>query len=168
MVVPSIRTSRLELISCGPAFMRAALQGMPMPVDYQLPSDFPGDLTGLMQRRLVQLERNPLEQPYLVRSLVFDEQMIGYVGFHAMPDFRGRLEVGYTIFSSFRRQGFAFEAVDGLFDWARLEPGVNTFVASVRPTNVASLAVIAKFGFVQIGRQWDEEDGEELVFELLA
>jgi [ribosomal protein S5]-alanine N-acetyltransferase len=146
--------------------MRAALQGTPMPLDYQLPSDFPGDLTGLMHRRLVQLEKNPLEQPYLVRSIVFDGQMIGYVGFHAMPDFRGRLEVGYTIFPEFRRQGFGLEAVRGLFDWARLESGVKTFVASVRPKNLASLAVIAKFGFVQVGRQWDADDGEELVFEL--
>ncbi len=146
--------------------MRAALQNQPMPVDYQLPSDFPGDLTGLMYRRLRQLEKNPLEQPYLVRSLVFERQMIGYAGFHAMPDFRGRLEVGYTIFSDFRRQGFALEAVDGLLDWARLESGVKTFVASVSPGNVASLALVAKFGFAQVGRQWDEEDGEELVFEL--
>jgi hypothetical protein len=36
-----------------------------------------------MQRWLVQLEKTPLEQLYWVSSLVFDEQMIGYVGFHA-------------------------------------------------------------------------------------
>lgn len=96
-----------------------------MLVDYQLPSDFPGDLTGLMHRRLKQLEKNPFEQPYLVRSVVFAGQMIGCVGFHAAPSFAGRLEVGYTIFSEFRRQGFALEAVDGLLDWARLEPGTS-------------------------------------------
>jgi len=37
--------------------------------------------------------------------------------------------------------------------------------ASVGPDNVASLATIAHFGFVQIGQQWDDEDGLELVFE---
>lgn len=168
VVVPSIGTSRLELISCDPAFMRAALQGTPILVDYQLSSDFPGDLTGLMHRRLRQLEINPLEQPFLLRSLVFEGQMIGIAGFHAMPDFRGRLEVGYTIFSNFRRQGFALEAVDGLLDWARLEDGVKTFVASVSPSNLASLALVGKLGFVQVCRQWDAEDGEELVFELPA
>jgi [ribosomal protein S5]-alanine N-acetyltransferase len=94
--------------------------------------------------------------------------MIGVIGFHAMPDARGRLEVGYRIFSSFRRQGFALEAVKALFDWARLESDVNTFVASVSPRNVASLALIAQLGFVQTGRQWDVDDGEELVFELPA
>jgi [ribosomal protein S5]-alanine N-acetyltransferase len=91
-----------------------------------------------------------------------------------MPSFAGKFEVGYTILSNFRRQGFALESVRGLFDWAELEPGtlvlfdpeVKAFVASVSPNNLASLVLIAKLGFVQIGRQWDEQDGEELVFEL--
>jgi [ribosomal protein S5]-alanine N-acetyltransferase len=143
-----------------------ALQAEPMSLGYQLPEQFPGDLRGLLSRRLAQLEKNSLEQPFLARSLVFDGQMIGYAGFHAMPSFAGRLEVGYTIFPDFRRQGFALEAVRGLFEWAKLESDVITFVASVSPRNVASLALIAKLGFVQVGRQWDEEDGEELVFEL--
>jgi [ribosomal protein S5]-alanine N-acetyltransferase len=149
--------------------MRAALEDQPTVhelVDYQLPSQFPGDLSGLMNRRLAQLERDPLEQAFLARSIVFDHQMIGAIGFHAKPSFAGRLEVGYRIFSAFRRQGFALEAVTGLFDWARLESGVRTFVASVSPNNLASLALIGKLGFVQVGRQWDADDGEELVFEL--
>jgi [ribosomal protein S5]-alanine N-acetyltransferase len=145
--------------------MQAALH-MPMPVDDQLPSDFPGDLTGLLRLRLAQLEHDPLEQPFLLRSIVFEGQMVGMVGFHAKPSFAGKLEVGYTIFSSFRRQGFALEAVKGLLAWARLEAGVKTFVASVSPSNLASLALVGKLGFVQVGRQWDDADGEELVFEL--
>ncbi len=170
-VVKSICTLRLELISWSPSLLRTALKDQTLVqrlVDYQLPAQFPGDLSGLLRLRLAQLERDPLEQGFLLRSIVFKGQMIGLIGFHAKPSFSGRLEVGYTIFSEFRRQGFALEAVDGLFDWARLEPGVNIFVASVRPTNVASLAVIAKFGFVQVGRQWDTDDGEELVFEKAA
>ncbi len=146
--------------------MRAALQAEPMSVGYQLPEQFPGDLRGLLKRRLAQLEKNPLEQAFLARSIVFDGQMIGVIGFHAMSDGHGRFEVGYRIFPEFRHQGFALEAVMGLFDWARLEPDVSTFVASVSPRNLASLALIAKLGFVQTGRQWDADDGEELVFEL--
>jgi Acetyltransferase (GNAT) domain len=94
-------------------------------VDYQLPSDFLSDMRGLLHRRLVQLEKNPFEQPYLIRSVVFAGQMIGHVGFHAAPSFAGKLEVGYTIFPEFRRQGFALEAVRGLLDWAKLEPDIS-------------------------------------------
>jgi hypothetical protein len=37
--------------------------------------------------------------------------------------------------------------------------------ATISPTNQASLATIAGFGFVENGEQWDEEDGLELIFE---
>jgi [ribosomal protein S5]-alanine N-acetyltransferase len=171
MLVPSIRTSRLELISWSLPFMRAAIQDDPQRqalAGYQLPEQFPGDLNGLLKRRLTQLERDPLEQAFLVRSIVFDGHMIGAIGFHAKPSFAGKLEVGYRIFPEFRRKGFALEAVTGLLEWGKLEPGVRTFVASVSPSNLASLALIAKLGFVQVGRQWDDEDGEELVFEVPA
>jgi RimJ/RimL family protein N-acetyltransferase len=33
--------------------------------------------------------------------------------------------------------------------------------------NEPSLAIARRFGFVEIGRHWDDEDGEELEFELV-
>ena len=65
-----------------------------------------------------------------------------------------------------RRRGLASEAVAAMFDWARREHGVHRFRASVAPDNAASQAVIARFGFRQTGVQWDDLDGEELVFDL--
>jgi RimJ/RimL family protein N-acetyltransferase len=50
--------------------------------------------------------------------------------------------------------------------WARREHDIRHFVASVGPTNVPSFTLIRKLGFAQTGVQWDDEDGEELVFEL--
>ena len=41
-------------------------------------------------------------------------------------------------------------------------------MASVSPENVASLALVGKLGFVRVGRQWDADDGQELVLELAA
>jgi ribosomal-protein-alanine N-acetyltransferase len=46
------------------------------------------------------------------------------------------------------------------------EPGVSTVRATIRPGNVPSLATISGFGFTEIGEQWDEEDGRELIFEV--
>jgi hypothetical protein len=31
--------------------------------------------------------------------------------------------------------------------------------------DAASLATVARFGFAEVGEQWDEEDGRELIFE---
>jgi [ribosomal protein S5]-alanine N-acetyltransferase len=53
-----------------------------------------------------------------------------------------------------------------MFDWARGEHGIHRFRASIAPDNAASQAVVARFGFRQTGVQWDDLDGEELVFEL--
>ena len=97
--------------------------------------------------------------------------MIGHIGFHGPPgangpEKAGALEVGYTVFEPFRRQGYATEAVVGILEWARAEHGVRHFVASVGPRNDPSLALVRRLGFRQTGTQWDDEDGEELVFEL--
>ena len=54
-----------------------------------------------------------------------------------------------------------------MFDWASHEHAVRWFIASVSPTNEPSLSLVRKLGFVQTGTQWDEIDGQELVFELV-
>ena len=48
---------------------------------------------------------------------------------------------------------------------AQAEPGIRTVRASISPDNTASLATVAGFGFSQVGEQWDDEDGLELIFE---
>jgi len=122
-----------------------------------------------MRYRLEQLSVDPSIQPWLLRAMVLREPkplVIGHIGFHAPPDAYHKVEVGYSVDADYRRQGFAFEAVQALFAWANAEHRVQHFVASIAPTNAASLGLAQKLGFVQTGRQWDEEDGEELVFEL--
>ncbi len=95
-----------------------------------------------------------------------DATVVGHVGFHGPPDREGRVEIGYTVVSAHRRRGFAEEAVRALLEWCWADHGVRAFRASVGPWNEPSLRLIRKLGFVQVGTQWDEEDGEELVFHL--
>jgi hypothetical protein len=40
--------------------------------------------------------------------------------------------------------------------------------ATISPGNAASLATISGFGFAEVGEQWDDEDGLELIFEIPA
>jgi RimJ/RimL family protein N-acetyltransferase len=120
----------------------------------------------LLELRQGQLRDDPDIAPWLLRAIVLVDtgEMIGHIGFHGPPDARGFVEVGYAIVSEHRRMGFAREAVTALFGWAR-ERGVKGFRASVGPWNDPSLGLIAQLGFRQTGVQWDEQDGEELVFE---
>lgn len=78
------------------------------------------------------------------------------------------VEVGYVLLPRYRGRGYAIEAVHALFAWARHNPRVSVFRASVSPENERSLNLVRKLGFVQVGEQVDPEDGLELVFELPA
>ena len=53
-----------------------------------------------------------------------------------------------------------------MLDWAAREHGIRDFRASIAPTNAPSLAVVGRLGFLQKGSQWDDVDGEELIFEV--
>jgi [ribosomal protein S5]-alanine N-acetyltransferase len=130
----------------------------------------PDDLAHFLEFRIADLSADPKAQPWLGRAIVLDDpragrRVIGSVGFHAPPDETGQVEVGYRIEPEYRRQGVATEVVRALFEWAWREHGVTRFRASTAPDNLASQAVLARFGFVQTGTQMDEFDGEELVFE---
>ena len=146
---------------------RAAAQdllGLTLPEDWPTADDDP-----VLRLRLRQMGAAPTVQQWLVRAMVLREDgrpMIGHIGFHGPPDERGAVEVGYTVFPEYRRRGYAHEAVAALFDWATAQHGIRCFVASVSPTNAPSLGLVRKLGFQQVGSQWDEVDGEELVFEL--
>jgi RimJ/RimL family protein N-acetyltransferase len=52
--------------------------------------------------------------------------------------------------------------VRALIDWANGEHGITRFVASTTPDNVASLGVLRKLAFRQIG-----DEAGEVTFELL-
>jgi RimJ/RimL family protein N-acetyltransferase len=136
-----------------------------------IPPDMPDRLDNFLQFRIADLEVDASAQPWLGRAIVLTDpdgtrHAIGSAGFHAPPDQDGRVEVGYRVEPAYRRKGVATEVVRALLDWATLEHGVTRFRASVSPNNVASLAIIRGFGFQQVGVQFDDIDGEELVFEL--
>lgn len=172
MIVPPILSQRLELLSMSPEFMAAVLDGRRDKAEeligFSLSDEWPGDRERTLRMRQDQLRADPSSQPWLLRAIVLRQparSLVGQINFHAPPDSRGAVEVGYSILPEHRRRGYATEAVEALFIWAYREQGVRHFIASVSPDNEASLGVIGKFGFVQTGSQWDDEDGEELVFE---
>ncbi|MDN4638945.1 GNAT family N-acetyltransferase [Agreia sp. PsM10] len=144
-----------------------------------------GDLTGASLRAGVELPRpfvtteswlwpvfraklaaDPSAERLLVRAIV-DRQtgvVVGHAGFHASPDARGMVEIGYTVLEDHRRRGYATAAAALLLREAASR-GARVVRASVSPQNEASLSVVRRLGFVQVGHQVDEEDGLELVFE---
>jgi ribosomal-protein-alanine N-acetyltransferase len=138
-------------------------------VGASVPSWLPEQLEHFVQYRLATLRVDPSARPWLGRALVLTDaggarRVIGTAGFHAPPDAEGRVEIGYRVDPAYRRQGYAIEAAQGLFDWAAAQ-GIHRFIASISPDNEASLSMAAKLGFRHVGQQVDEIDGLELVFE---
>jgi RimJ/RimL family protein N-acetyltransferase len=132
----------------------------------------------LMEIRAHDCGADPDYLPWSVRAIGLRTrgemgEMIGHIGFHTRPDAAylrefvlGGVELGYAVAAPYRRQGYAAEAVRGLMGWAHRRHGVDRFVVSISPENVASVALAAKFGFEKVGGHWDEIDGYEDVYAL--
>jgi RimJ/RimL family protein N-acetyltransferase len=124
----------------------------------------------LWRLRLGQLAADPASARWIVRAAVAEPggAVVGHAGFHGPPDEAGIVEIGYSVSPEFRRQGYARAMLAELLRRAAAEPTVRTVRATISPGNAASLATISGFGFAEVGEQWDDEDGLELIFEIPA
>ena len=169
----SITSPRLVLVPLPADVLDAMLRGELGPATELLGAEPPG--WWAQQRRFVfelrrdQLRAQPSQQPWLLRAMLTRSApptVVGQIGFHEPPDRAGVVEVGYMVFPEHRRRGYAEEALRTMIDWAAGRPGVTAVRASVSPHNEPSLNLVAKLAFVQTGRQIDDIDGLELVFDL--
>ena len=159
-----------------PAFLEACLAGDGETAAQLLNLTIPPEwlqAQRLMQIRLDQLRRDPGLQPWLLRAMSRRREsvMIGHIGFHDQPDAEylrgfapGGVELGYTVFAPYRRQGYATEACAALMTWACQEHQVTRFVVSINRDNRPSLRIAEHFGFQKVGAYLDDEDGPEDVF----
>jgi RimJ/RimL family protein N-acetyltransferase len=167
----AIHCERFELRLMTADFIEAVLAGDESAADRALGARFPlehrseGD-EYVLRMRLDQMRANPESAHWLIRAIVApDGVMLGHAGFHGPPDERGFVELGYTIFEPFRRQGYAHDAATCMMRWAQNTHGVRHFRVSVGADNTASLALTDKLGFTRTGEQMDEIDGLEYIFE---
>ncbi len=118
--------------------------------------------------RAKQVVESPVDIDWFTGILVdvATGEVVGKAGFHAAPDADGMVEMGYGVDPAYRRRGYARAALLVLLERARQEPDVHILRATISPENAASLGLIAQFPFVEVGEQWDEEDGLETIYEL--
>jgi RimJ/RimL family protein N-acetyltransferase len=176
--VSVIVTDRLELVPVSDALellangRREDAEGM---LNVTMPDGWPDSHDrGFLAMRARQLAADPEDRDWMPRLVVLRDdgrRMIGHAGFHGKAGKNARndadaVELGYMIFSEHRGRGYATETVRALVQWASDAKGIHRFIASIGPENAPSLAIVRKLGFVEVGRHWDDEDGEELEFVL--
>jgi RimJ/RimL family protein N-acetyltransferase len=116
--------------------------------------------------RVPQIEQDASAADWIARAAVDGEVVVGHVGFHGPPDGRSMVEVAYSVDPEHRRRGYGRAMLAVALAWAHAER-VAIVRATIGPENGASLATVARFPFALVGEQWDEEDGRELVYELI-
>lgn len=175
MTSNEVRSQRLDLMAMSLELMEAVLSGdrerAQVMAGYRIPPDWPAGMEPTLRFRIAIARKQPEALPLLFRAMVLRKDpgvVVGRIGFHGPADDSGMLEIGYEVFPDHQRQGYAREAVIAMFGWARQDPGVRRFRATVSPGNAPSRRLVAGLGFVEDGSQWDEEDGEETIFERSA
>ena len=175
MTDSGVSSDRLDLVPMSLELMEALQRGDRESAEqlagYRIPAEWPEGMLSVLRFRIAIALAQPETVPLLLRAMVLradPKVVVGRIGFHGPADDTGMLEIGYEVFPPYRRRGYAREAVVAMFRWAQRDPAVLRFRATVSPENEPSRNLIAGLGFTEVGTQWDEEDGEETIFERSA
>ena len=126
------------------------------------------DFQGPLAWRVPQVKSDPSTNKWFVRWIVLKEnrEVIGSTSFHGAPDAQGMMEIGLGIETQYQNQGYAKEALLGMWRWVLTFPEVKNLRYTVSPENGPSITVIKHFGFEYKGQQIDAEDGPEDIYEM--
>ena len=76
------------------------------------------------------------------------------------------IEIGFGIVPERQNLGFGKELLHGMWKMICKEPDVKILRYTVSPENAPSVHIIKNLGFLEVGKQIDDEDGIELIFEM--
>jgi RimJ/RimL family protein N-acetyltransferase len=147
--------------------LAAATTVSPVPLSAYLAGP---ECRAVWQRRSQQVEENPASAAW-VTGVIWDERhqvAVGRAGYHGPPDRSGMVEIGYAVDPAYRRRGYARAALEALLQRAAREPQVRTVRVTISPDNAASYQLASQYGFTEVGEQWDDQDGLEIIYEVDA
>jgi RimJ/RimL family protein N-acetyltransferase len=167
-----ISTARLDLVLLPYPWLQAFVRGAEPPdLGFDDPHHVMQGNEGLVRLRAEQIAADPRQEPWLLRMVVLRGagrgEAVGYANFHAPPDDRGMVEIGYQVTAHLRGLGYGGEAASAMWGWAARH-GARVLRASIAPHNAPSIALVRRAGFQPVGEQVDEEDGLEVIWERAA
>jgi [ribosomal protein S5]-alanine N-acetyltransferase len=164
VLCPRLETKRLVMVPFSVDLVEAVLDGRRADAESilgaKMPTAWPG--RALVERaflaRLEVIRAEPARRLWGHRvALSRDEppRVLGSVVFHGGPDEHGTVEIAYGIEEESQRQGYGYEAVEVSVAWALDQPGVRAVRASTFTWHTASLRILEKLGFEQVGSRDD-------------
>jgi len=171
---PARPSQHVELIQLPAAAIHALAAGDLARADLAAPialtPSFVDPDDGVWRLRSRQLDDDPACAVWITRAIWDPDTRaaVGRAGFHGPPDDAGMVEIGYAVDPGHRRRGYARAALEALLERASREPSVRTVRVTISPDNAASRLLVQQYGFVEVGEQWDDEDGLEIIFEVAA
>ncbi|WP_413160106.1 GNAT family N-acetyltransferase [Capilliphycus salinus ALCB114379] len=146
-----LQTKRLELIPYSPEIIEAAINDksrIESLLNLKVPEDWPWEEVLDAFPVFAELASDPTQQNWgawlIIHSL--DKTIIGDLGFGGKPDEQGKVEMGYNIIPNYRNQGYGFEAVQALVNWAITQPNLKKIVATCPADNLPSIRILEKLG----------------------
>lgn len=158
-ICPIVKTHRLKLLPCALEVAQAAATKNKSQVEALLAVRVPEEwYTTQVQDFLptyAQILTNDSSQLGWGVWLIIhtaDSTLIGDLGFLGKPDHSRTVEIGYEVMVEYRNQGYGFEAVQALVNWAFKQPEISRIIAHCHLDNSASIRILEKLGMQQIGR----------------
>lgn len=149
----SFDTSRLRLVPMTLSLVDAELAGpeaLALSLHARLPADWPPgehDHDALVFFRNSLVSGAPLGWGSHYVLTQDDGTLVAAAGFHGPPDAHGVVEIGYSVVEHARGRGYGTEIVSALVERAFESGSVARVVASTRPDNASSIAVLTRCGF---------------------
>lgn len=158
-------TERLELVPATAALIRLEIsdpQALGQRLDAAIPAGWPPEeVKGVLAFFADQMDAGVTGDGWGIYYWVMQGgggrpcTLAGSGGFMGKPE-NGSVEIGYGTLDEFQGRGYATEAVSGLVQWALSQPDVSCVTAEVLPENPASVCILEKNGFADVGPGQEE------------
>ena len=155
-----IKTARLTLIPATVALARAETLDRPAfaaLLGARVPDAWPPEMLGAaLDFFLEQIEAAPEQAHWIAWYGLLDGEdggpptLVASLGFFGPPS-EGAVETSYSVLPDFQWRGYGSEAVEALTDWALAQPGVERITANVAEGNTASVRLLRRLGFAELG-----------------
>lgn len=83
----------------------------------------------------------------------FEKKLIGSIRLRSLVNDAKTFDLGYEIISSYRNQGFGYEAVQAIVDWLFENGNVTKITAECDHSNTASIRILEKLGMRCIAKE---------------